>query len=153
METQRSGLARCRCWWRASARSRCPAMIDLEDRSLSVHATVGVLSQKMPTWQYWSECGAMCSSTSQAKRTPAISRSEFVILPLGFDVDTRFLMMSGGKAILQTIGFMCEEPLNHTLPAPKAHASTYPTKCGVPGHNSKTDVGLDPMRLSSVIQS
>jgi hypothetical protein len=153
MDTHSSGLVRCRCCRSANARSRCPAITDLDEWRRAHHATVGVLSQNSPTWQCWRLIGATHSSTSQARSSPAISRSEFVIVPFGLLEDTTFLVMSGGKAIRHTIGLMCVVPLNHTPPAPKAHASTYPTKFGVPGHSSSTDVGREPMSLVSVIQS
>jgi hypothetical protein len=116
-------------------------------------ATVGVLSEKMPMCLCSRLAGAICSSTSHCRSTPAISRSLFVMSPFGLECETNLLSTSGGKGILQTVGGMCSVPLIQTPPAPKPLASTYPRKAGGPGWSSRTDVGLDAILLRMIIQS
>ena len=59
-------------WWTcclmASARSRCPAMIDFEEWSLFAHATVGVLSESIPICACFNDSGATCSRTNHCRR-------------------------------------------------------------------------------------
>jgi hypothetical protein len=98
IDTVRRGDVWCRCWRKARARSKCPAVFDEDEFSLFAHATVGVLSLYIPTCANFKEQGAMCSSTSHCSSTPAISRSEFVISPFLFLKETRRWLMSLGKA-------------------------------------------------------
>ena len=84
-----------------------------------------MLSQKMPTWANCNDRGAICSSTSQVSRTPAISKSELVMSPFGLEVETRRLVMSAGHSRLHTVCGMSDEPCIQTPPTPKPDASTY----------------------------
>jgi hypothetical protein len=124
METVRQGDDLCTCCLNASTRSKCPAMTDLEDCKRLLQATAGVLSQKIPTVEYCNDSGAICSMTSQAISTPAISRSELVTEPFGFDVDIMLDVISAGHCFLNTVGGMYLVPLSHTPPTPEPEAST-----------------------------
>ena len=84
IDTVRSGDERCTCCRRANALHRCPPIFDLEEANLVAQATAGVLSQKMPTCECCSDVGAMFSKTSQASKTPAISKSEMDMVPFLF---------------------------------------------------------------------
>ena len=56
-------------------------------------------------------------------RTPAISKSELVRLPVGLKSDTTEAVISGGLCTRHTVGTMLWVPLNHTPPAPLPLAS------------------------------
>jgi hypothetical protein len=104
MDTVSKGEERCTCCRNASARQRCPPSFDFEDASLVAHATAGVLSQKIPTFECCKCVGTMFSSTSHASRTPAISKSEMEIVPFLLLADTKFCCMSFGHNIRHTVG-------------------------------------------------
>jgi hypothetical protein len=61
-----------------------------------VHATAGELSQPMAIWAPTIALLIAVSRTASWRRTPAISRSEFVIWPVGFVADTTDLVTSTG---------------------------------------------------------
>jgi hypothetical protein len=88
METDTRGDASLAWMRRASARVRRPATLDLDELSLLVQLTVGVLSHHAATWTWRS--ATTCSRTRKCNSMPAISRSEFVIVPVGFWKDTTF---------------------------------------------------------------
>ena len=96
--------------------------------------------------------GAIFSRTSQARSSPAISRSEFDIDPFLLTLLILFCM-SCGHFKRHTVGWSCVDPPNQTPPAPVLHASTYPMKCGSPGFSSRTEVGLEDSALIKVDQS
>ena len=89
IDTVSSGDARWTCCRSASALQRCPPTVDFDEDSLVAQATAGVLSQKMPMWECLRLNGLICSSTSQASSTPAISRSEIDIFPFLLFEETR----------------------------------------------------------------
>ena len=124
MDTVRHGDERWVCCLRARTLRRCPATTDFEDWSLLLHETAGVLSQKIPTVENCSDFGAICSKTSHARSTPAISRSELVIVPFGFEKETMLFVMSAGHCIRHTYGLIMFVPLIHTPPTPDPAAST-----------------------------
>jgi len=136
---------------RASARIRCAAVVALDARRRDVHATVGVLSQPDAT------CAccrfATFSSTSQCMRSPAISRSEFVIVPVGFFWDTSWACIVCGNLMRHTIGGRLRFSQNHTPPAPSLDASQYPRKSGFAGMRSAHGVGCRCAMRSRWIQS
>jgi len=105
----------------ASARIRCAAVFALDASRREVHATVGVLSQPDATCACWRF--AMFSRTIQCISSPAISRSEFVIVPVGLVWDTNCCCILWGNCIRHTIGGRFRSPPNHTPPAPSFEAS------------------------------
>jgi hypothetical protein len=118
------GETRLMCCRIARARRRCPAILDLDECSLEAQATVGVLSENMPTCLCWSDSVVICSKMSHCNSTPAISKSLLVMSPVGLESETNRFSTSGGKGILQTVGVILCVPLIHTPPAPKPLAST-----------------------------
>jgi hypothetical protein len=88
-----------------------------------VHATAGELSQPMANWAPTIALPIAVSRTAVWRSTPAISRSELVIWPVGFVLDTTEVVTSAGHWIRQTMGRRRCVPPNHTPPAPKALAS------------------------------
>ena len=79
-------------------------------------ATDGVLLHSVAEWQ----CLLLIrvSKTRWWSRTPAISKSELVRLPVGLETDTTAAVMSGGNCTRHTVGTTQCVLLNHTLPAP-----------------------------------
>jgi hypothetical protein len=102
METDTRGEASLAWMRRARARVRRPATLDREELSLLVQLTVGVLSHHAVTWTWQS--ATTCSRTRKCNSMPAISRSEFVIVLIGFWKEATLAWMSGGHSIRQTIG-------------------------------------------------
>ncbi len=91
------GETRLTCCLIARARRRCPAILDLDKCNHEAHATVGVLSEKMPTCLCWSDSIVICSKMSHCKRTPAISKSLLVMSPVGLESDTKAGFKSSKK--------------------------------------------------------
>ena len=124
MLTVKRGDVLCTYCLVANGLRSCPVIIDDEQFSLFVHATLAVLSQCIPMCACWRCIGEMCSKTSHAKSSPASSRSLMVIVPFGFSCDTRFLDISCGHLHLHTIGCgRCLVPSIHTPPTPFLEAS------------------------------
>ena len=134
----------------ASALTSLAAIFDFGD-IFDAHDTEGVLSQ----WRSSVRClvTATPSQTNHWSNTPAISRSELVMVPLGFLSDTTLSVMSCGHCSLHTM--LWNDPARHikTPPAPSAEASVYATHDGVCGTNSNTCVGRVAIDRSSVAQS
>ena len=93
------------------------------------HATVGELSLKSATC-FRSRVGQTSSMTSQRSKSPAISRSEFVIFPPGFSSDTSSSCISLGQGILNTVGMQLSLSPMMIPPTPCFDASFTPTKWG-----------------------
>jgi hypothetical protein len=68
-----------------------------------------------------------CSIMSHNRRRPAISRSEFVIVPPVFFSDIIAAVISGGHWNRNTVGQHSESSPRITPPAPKLDASHMPT--------------------------
>jgi len=101
---------------RASVHIRCAAVVALDARSCDVHVTIGVLLQPDATCVC---CRfATFSSTSQCMSSPAISRSEFVIVPVGFFWDTSLVCIECGNLMRHMIGGRLRFSPNHTPPVP-----------------------------------
>ena len=111
------------CCLSARARRRWPAVVDFEALSLVAQATVGVLSQKRAMCLCFRLVGEICSSTNQARRRPAISRSEFDMRPFLLALLMEFCI-SSGHWMRHTVGSIEVDPPNHTPPAPVLQAST-----------------------------
>ena len=97
MPSEWRGDALLTCIRMLSTRNRCDAMSDEELLSLYVHCTADALSQKIATERCLRDVGVMCSSTSQCKSIPAISKSLMVISPDGLDALTKLSTMSVGS--------------------------------------------------------
>jgi hypothetical protein len=93
---------------------------------LAVHVTAGELSLPMAVWVACIAGPMWASSTVSCSNTPAISRSEFVIVPPGFESETTESVTSLGHWTRHTIGWSSRWPPNQTPPAPQALASQYP---------------------------
>jgi hypothetical protein len=101
-------------------------MRDRRDASRVTQETVGELSLKMATC--FSASGWHTSSmTSQSSRTPAISKSEFIIHPVGLALERTFDVMSEGHFRQNTVGRQCAHSPMITPPTPWLKASTIPT--------------------------
>lgn len=107
---------------RARARRSCDATFDPLAAIHRTQCTVGELLLK----------SAMCapgsnwqtsSITSQRRRKPAISRLEFVIVPVGLSVDTSACLISSGHSALNTVGVHLFASLIITPPTPCFEAS------------------------------
>jgi hypothetical protein len=96
MDIVSNGEARCTCCRKARALHRWLPALERDDASRVAHATAGVLSHRMPTWECWSDVGLIASSTSHPSNTPAISRSEIEIVPLLLAEETNFVEISSG---------------------------------------------------------
>jgi hypothetical protein len=146
MEMVKIGEALCACCLSARARHKCPPIADFDDDNRVAQATAGVLSQKMPTCECFRHTGLMFSRTSQASRTPAISRFEMLTCPVLLVAETSCCLISSGHVMRHTVGLICLSPLIHTPPTPCLEASTYAMYHGVLPVSSRTDVGLDEIR-------
>jgi hypothetical protein len=124
-----SGDALFNCNRSASARMSCIAIRDFRDAICCTQWTVGELSLNKATCVPLS-CGHTCSMTSQRSRSPAISKSEFVIVPLGFASDTRAALMSSGHGIRNTVGGKARFSPMIMPPTPCEDASLTPMKSG-----------------------
>ena len=120
------GEARVTCRRSASARSSCIAIGDFFEAIRSTHDTVGVLSLYKATW-HPSRSGHIASIASHRSKSPAISRSLFVRVPVGLASEITAAVMSGGHCTLNTVsGTFLFSPIM-TPPAPKDDASVIPT--------------------------
>ncbi len=125
----------------ASAWTKCSAITDLQDASLVTHdATVGELSLKRGT-RFSCRESQTPSITSHRRSIPAISRSELVMLPVGFANDFMSALISGGHSQRNTVGTHVESSPTTTPPTPWLEASTMPTKSGHPETSSLHRVG------------
>ena len=113
----------------ASAWTKCSAITDLRDASLVTHATVDELSLKRATHFSCTESQTP-SITSHRRSIPAISRSELVMLPVGFANNFMSALISGGHSQRNTVGTHVESSPTTTPPTPWLEASTMPTKSG-----------------------
>jgi len=107
--------------WQASMQSakmwrRCAAFIAFVASSFVAQAAVGVLShqQAMCAWVR----SANCSRTIHCRRSPTISKSEFVVVLQGLVCETMLHWMSSGNWMCHTIGGSSLFRPNHMLPAP-----------------------------------
>ncbi len=97
-----------RAWRRkASARIMCMAMRECLDANCCTQWTVGVLSL-MSAICLFSNVGQTASMTSHSSRRPAISRSELVMDPVGFEVVTMLSVMYLGHLKQKTVGVTAE---------------------------------------------
>ena len=126
----------------------CVATVELCDARWMTQVTVGMLLLKSAKFASF-RLHTTSSMMSRSSNSPAISRSEFVTIPLGFDADLTLAVMSGGHYSQKTpLGFDADLSLDvmsgghcsrntigvHslflptiTLPTPNKEASQMPT--------------------------
>ena len=124
----------------ASACTNCSATRDCLDANLSIQLIDGVLSPSSDI-DFSFKSPPTSSITIHANSIPAISRSELVILPLGFVRDFTSFVMSSGHCHRKTVGIHLDPSPNTTPPTPWLDASTMPTKSGQPLVSSRQRVG------------
>jgi len=124
-----SGELLASCRRRASALSNCIATVECRAAMRSTQCIVGELSLKRAT------CASVrlshtVSMTNQRSMRPAISKSEFVSRPVGFEVETTSFLMSGGHSKRKTVGGIALFSPMMMPPTPCLEASLIPTKSG-----------------------
>ncbi len=136
-------MSRQACWiFNRSARAwiRCSATKDRLEARRVTHPMVGKLS--LNSVRRFSRRGPHTSSiASHSMRSPANSRSEFVMVPLGFLRDTTLVLIVFGHCHWKTIGVHADSSPKITPPTPWLDASTIPTKSGNPHISSQQLVG------------
>ena len=96
-------------------------------RNLYIHVTAEMLSHQIAGLVCLSSIiGAAFSSASQCMSIPKSSRSEIVILPVGFELVHSCVRTASGHSKNHTNGSSFLVPLNHTPPTPHLEASTRP---------------------------
>ena len=125
---------------RASACTKCSAISDLREASRFVHPTAGELSLNSAT-RFSCNGWHTASITNHRMRTPAISKSELVIVPLGFENDRTLSVTSFGHSQQKTVGMHGDVSPTTTPPTPWLDASTIPMKSGHPETSSLHHVG------------
>ena len=98
-----SGDACVSCNRRARARMSCIATLECLAAMRCTQCTVGELSLNRATCDPLS-CGQVSSMMSHSRRSPAISKSEFVIVPDGLAFDMIAAVISSGHCNLNTVG-------------------------------------------------
>ena len=109
--------------------TNCSATMDCFDASLFIQLIDGVLSPNNAI-VFSVRSPPTPSITNHAITIPAISRSEFVILPPGFSAVFTSRVISIGHCHLKTVGTHLEFSPKTTPPTPWLDASTIPTKSG-----------------------
>ncbi len=103
---------------RASACTECSATRDFWEARCKTQATVGMLLLKSTT-HFSAKTQHTPSITSHSSNMPAISRSELVMLPVGFPNDLISFRISSGHSHRNTVGMHSESsPRTTTLPTP-----------------------------------
>ena len=120
------GEHRRACRQNASARIMCMATRECLDAKRCTQCTVGVLSL-MSAMCLFSRSGQTASITSHRRRRPAISRSELVIEPVGFDSVIIASVICCGHLKRNTVGGTAEFSPITIPPQPCPDASVMPT--------------------------
>lgn len=121
-----NGEAFVSCKRRARARTSWIAMCECFAARCWTQCTVGELLLKSAMWAFvrsWQ----VASMTSQSISRPAISRSEFVIVPVGLLSETMLSEISFGYCIRNTVGVVDLSSPTMTPPRPCPDASVMPT--------------------------
>jgi hypothetical protein len=138
------------CKLKCSARIRisCSATRLERDAIHCTQLTVGLLLLKSAN-RFSAREPHTCSIISQRMTRPVSSRSEFVIMPLGFLSEITLAVISGGHCGRNTIGGHFNSSLMMTPPTPWHEASTIPTKSGQPATSLRQCVGrcVDSRRI------
>ncbi len=111
-----SGEAWLVCSCNTRAQTSLAVTMDLDELSLLAQLTVGVLLHHAAVCTNLSR--VRCSNTKYAASRPAISKSELVMSPFGFEKDTTWFHMFWGNSRCQTVGFRNFDPDIQTPPAP-----------------------------------
>jgi hypothetical protein len=88
---------------RASACTKCSVTSDFQEARRFVHPTVGVLSLYSAT-RFSCKGWHTASIINQRMRTPAISKSELVMMLIGFEKDRTLAVTSFGHSQQKTVG-------------------------------------------------
>jgi hypothetical protein len=135
-----SGQARWILSHRARAWARCSSTRDRLEARRVTQPIVGELSLNSAI--RFSRSGPHTSSiANQSNSRPAISRSEFVIVPFGFSNVFICDRMSLGHCHLNTVGVHPKSSPKITPPTPWLNASTIPMNSGHPQVSSQHLVG------------
>ncbi len=114
------------CRRKAKARINCMATLECFAAKRWTQCTVGLLSLKSATCAL-ATVGQTSSITIHRSKSPAISRSEFVMRPFGFVSETSSVEVSIGHWIRKTVGGTARFSPMIMPPAPCAPASVIPT--------------------------
>ena len=125
---------------RASACTKCSATSDLREARRFVHPTAGELSLNSAT-RFSCKGWHTASITNHRMRTPTISKSELVLVPVGFENDRTLAVTSCGHSQRKTVGMHSDVLPITTPPTPWLDASTIPMKSGQPETSSLHRVG------------
>ena len=125
---------------RASACTKCLVTNNLQEAKRVVHPTAGKLSLKSAT-HFFCSGWHTASITSQRMRTPAISKSELVMVPVGFENNRTLSVTSCGHSQQNTVGIHSEVLPITTPPIPWFNALIIPTISGQPKMSSLHHVG------------
>ena len=125
---------------RASACTKCSATSDLREARRFVHPTAGELSLKSATL-FSCKGWHTASITNQRMRTPAISKSELVMVPVWFENNRTLVVTSFGHSQRKTVGMHCDVSPITTPPTPWLDAPTIPMKSGQPDMSSLHRIG------------
>jgi len=101
----------------AKTRINCSATKLDRDAIRWTQLTVGLLSLKRATL-FSVRVPQACSIISHNITRPASSRSEFVMVPFGFDSEMTLAVMSGGHCKRNTVGLHSESSPMMTPPTP-----------------------------------
>jgi hypothetical protein len=118
----------------------CLAMRLERDAMRCTQLTVGLLLLKRAT-RFFVSGPQTCSITNHRIVSPASSKSELVILPVGFDLEITSSDISGGHLRQKTVGEHSDNSPIITPPTLWLDASTTPMKLGHPATSSRQQVG------------
>jgi hypothetical protein len=124
----------------ANARTSCAAITECREANRLTQLTVGSLSLNTATRRSRSSPHTS-SITRKRRRSPAISKSELVIVPRGLEYDTNDSFISLGHSQRKTVGGQGSASPNTTPPTPCPDASFTPIKSGHPPTSSLHRVG------------
>ena len=109
----------------ASAWTKCSATTDQRDANRVTQLTVGELSLNSVT-RFSRSVGHTPLMINHSISSPTISKSEFVIPPVGFADEIKFCLMSAGHSQWKTTGVHWVITPTTTPPTPWPDASTIP---------------------------
>ncbi len=146
-------IGQVRCKLNQSARTRISCSATRLDRHAMrcTQLTAGLLSLKMAT-RFLVSGPHTCSIMSHRITSPANSRSEFVVFPVGFESEITSADISGGYLRRKNVGLHSNSSPIIIPPTPWLDASTTPTKSGQPATSSRQRVGCFVDSLNIVRQ-
>ncbi len=125
----------------ASACIKWAVIIDWREARRSTHPIVGELLLKCTT-HFFTSGLQTCSIMTNSISNPAIFKSEFVMVPAGFDCDTIALVTLSGHTNQKTVGVHFKSSPMIIPPMPWLDASLNPIKLGHPATNSRHCISL-----------